>query len=95
MIISLPKDTEVQEAILNFRDEDSTPLPGQVGRPSIIDIAETVIGPNNSASMDKDSRRLMDGRPHYLYSTYLSVLLPVVTLYKTFFHCVLVCQQGC
>jgi len=60
---------EIQEATLEFRDEDSTPMPRQVGRPSIIDIAETVIGPNNTASMENDSKRLTDGRPHYLYST--------------------------
>jgi len=58
---------EVQEAIIKFRDEDDTPLPGQVGQSSAIDVSETVIG-TNSSSMENDKGRLTDGRPHYLYS---------------------------
>jgi len=58
---------EVQEAIIKFRDEDDTPLPGQVGQSSAIDVSETVIG-SNSSSMENDKGRLTDGRPRYVYS---------------------------
>ena len=81
MRIFCTKGIEVQEAVINFRDEDDTSLPGQVVQPSTIDVSEKFIG-SSSPSMEKDSGRFTDGRPCYVYSmcTKHEFVIPVVTL---------------
>ena len=83
--ILYPKGMEVQEAVIKFIDEDDTPLPGQVGQSSAIDVSETVIG-SNSSSMGNDKGRLTDGRPRYVYCMCI-ITIPVATLYEDLIQC--------